>query len=245
MRKKSCSINSQNGKDKFQKLYQDRSEEQEKTRLPGTLSYTESRESYNYTAKREAIALLRINATVPNYIITLHYNEEMSVKRIQELWTKHSRRMHAKGITGRAAIEITKDKSRKHPTNRVHYHIVVKDTGVDFAPLGFDGVLIEELGLYEFRFVFSFGGLLDTLTGRFLELAKVGDNTVSGAFGGAVRFHQRPVREFFSVRFFVAWFDKHAVIVTEKFPLSKKLFLTTSLFGKKEARIRHFSLGWR
>ena len=52
--------------------------------------------------------------------------------------------------------------------------------GVDFDPFGFDGVLIEELGLNEFRFIFSFGGLLDFLTGRLLELAKVGDNTVPG-----------------------------------------------------------------
>ena len=34
-----------NTKSQIQKLYQDRSEEQEKTRLPGTLSYTESREA--------------------------------------------------------------------------------------------------------------------------------------------------------------------------------------------------------
>ena len=117
--------------------------------------------------------------------------------------------------------------------------------GVDFDPFGFDGVFIEELGLYEFRFVFSFGGLLDSLTGRLLELAEVGDNTVSWLFGGAIRFHQRPVREFFPVRFFRAWFDQYAGIVTKKSPLSKKLFLTTSLLGKKEARIRHFSLVWR
>jgi len=37
------------------------------------------------------------------------------------------------------------------------------------------------------------------------------------------------------------WSDEYAGIVTEKSPVSKKLFFTTSLFGKNETRIRRFS----
>jgi hypothetical protein len=59
--------------------------------------------------------------------------------------------------------------------------------------------------------------------------------------GRSVRFDQRPVRELLSVRLLVAWFDKHAGIVTENLPLSKKLFLTTLAFETFGRNFRTFS----
>ena len=90
-------------------------------------SFTLSRASYDKAAKSEAVALL-LNGRVPNYVITLKYQVEMSAKQIRELWSLHSRRLRLAGIIGRVALEITKDKRRQRPVNRVHYHIVVQDT---------------------------------------------------------------------------------------------------------------------
>ena len=106
-------------------LYQEHPREATSWRL--ARSYTLSRLSYNLAAKREAVALL-VNGRVPNYVITLNYLEEMPVSRIKYLWSKHSRRLLRAGITGRVAIEITKDQRRRHPLNRVHYHIIVQDS---------------------------------------------------------------------------------------------------------------------
>ena len=90
-------------------------------------SFTLSRRSYDLSAKHEAVVLLR-NGTVPNYTITLKYLVKMSASQIAELWSKHSDRLQRAGIVGRVAIEITKNKRRTRPVNRVHYHLAVQDT---------------------------------------------------------------------------------------------------------------------
>ena len=84
----------------------------------------------------------------------------------------------------------------------------------------------EQSGLNELRFVFAigwalafrciffFGDPLDAATCTLFQLTEVSDDSVTRPFGGTIRFHQRPVREFFAVRFFVAWFDEHAGIVS-------------------------------
>ena len=95
-------------------------------------------------------------------------------------------------------------------------------------------IVVEKSGLYElwlvFAFlcagalgcIFSFGDLLDAATGAGFQLTEVGNDTLTWSLGGSIRFCQvlvaakllpRPVREFFAVRFFVAWSDKHAGIV--------------------------------
>jgi len=108
----------------IERLYQEHPREQTKW---NPRSYTVSRRSYDLAAKREAMVLL-LNGRVPNYVITLKYLVEMPVSQIKKLWSLHSRRLRLAGITGRAAIEITRDNRRQRPTNRVHYHIVVQDT---------------------------------------------------------------------------------------------------------------------
>jgi hypothetical protein len=70
---------------------------------------------------------LKVNGTIPNHIIQLNYNTVLSKGAIQELWRKHSRRLRGAGIVARVAIEITRDKWRQRPINKVHYHFVVKD----------------------------------------------------------------------------------------------------------------------
>ena len=52
----------------------------------------------------------------------------MPAKEIAALWKKHSRRLERAGIIGRVALEITKNKRRTRPTNRVHHHLAVQDT---------------------------------------------------------------------------------------------------------------------
>ena len=87
-------------------------------------------------------------------------------------------------------------------------------------------VVVEQAGLYELRFalvigcvlafrcVFFFGDPLDAATGAVFQLTEVSDDSLTRPLGGAIRFHQGPVREFFAVRFFVAWFDEHEGIVS-------------------------------
>ena len=90
-------------------------------------SYTFSRASYDKATRHEAMILL-LNGSVPDYNIRLNYLVEMSAKEIAALWRKHSRRLERAGIIARVAIEITKNKRRTRPVNRVHYHLAVQDT---------------------------------------------------------------------------------------------------------------------
>ena len=90
-------------------------------------SFTFTRESYDKAARHEAIVLL-LNGRVPDYNVRLNYRVEMPAKEIAALWRKHSRRLERAGIVARVAIEITKNKRRTRPVNRVHYHLAVQDT---------------------------------------------------------------------------------------------------------------------
>jgi hypothetical protein len=51
----------------------------------------------------------------------------MPKEEIQALWKKQSRRLCNAGVVARVGLEITKDKWKRRPVNRVHYHFVAKD----------------------------------------------------------------------------------------------------------------------
>lgn len=106
------------------KLFQENP--RKKSKWPGLHSKTESLESYRRAAEHER-NILELNGTIPNHIVHLNYKAEFSVEEIKALWRSHSRRLRDNGVIARVAIEITKDKRRRHPENRVHYHIAVKD----------------------------------------------------------------------------------------------------------------------
>ena len=106
------------------KLYQEHPRNE--SLYPGLKSKTESRESFRLASLQE-FGKLRANGTIPNHIVQLNYLTELTVKEIQALWRKHSRRLYKAGIVACVTIEITKDEWRQRPTNNVHYHIVVKD----------------------------------------------------------------------------------------------------------------------
>ena len=89
-------------------------------------SKTASLQSYRLDALHE-YGKLRTNGTIPNHIIQLNYLTELPKRDIQALWRKHARRLNRAGIVARVAIEITTDKRRQRPVNRVHYHFVAKD----------------------------------------------------------------------------------------------------------------------
>jgi len=97
-----------------------------RSQFPGYRSKTESKESYRVDALHE-YGRLKVNGTIPNHIIQVNYKTELSKERIQELWKKHSGRLRRAGIVARVGLEITKDKYRQRPVNKVHYHIVAKD----------------------------------------------------------------------------------------------------------------------
>ena len=106
------------------KLYQEHP--RQKSKYPGYKSKTESLESFRLDAISEWGSLM-VNGTIPNHIVQLNYLTELTVEEIQALWAKHSRRLYRAGIVARVAIEITKDRWKQRPANRVHYHFVVKD----------------------------------------------------------------------------------------------------------------------
>ena len=106
------------------KLYQEHP--RRKSQFRRYKSKTESRESFRLDALDE-YGKLKANGTIPNHIVQVNYQVELTVKEIQALWKQHARRLRSAGIVARAAIEVTKDKWRQRPTNKVHYHFVVKD----------------------------------------------------------------------------------------------------------------------
>ena len=93
---------------------------------PGKRSNTESIESYHLEALHEYGRLI-VNGTIPNHIIQVNYQTEMTKEELQAQWMRQSRRLRIKGIVARVGVEITKDKWRRQPVNRVHYHFVAKD----------------------------------------------------------------------------------------------------------------------
>ena len=108
---------------KIELLYQKRPQKGNKHSFR---SKTNSLASYRKDALHE-YGKLRVNGTVPNHIVQVNYLVEMPKKEIQALWTKHSRRLRRAGIVARAAVEVTRDKWKQRPVNRVHYHFVAKD----------------------------------------------------------------------------------------------------------------------
>ena len=120
-------------------------------------SKTASLKSYQLDAQHE-YGKLKVNGTIPNHIIQVNYLTELSKEKIQELWRQHSRRLRRAGIVARVAVEITRDKQRQRPVNRVHYHFVAKDdrTADEMEEL-FETVCQIEMPLTDFKVhVFSF-----------------------------------------------------------------------------------------
>jgi len=97
-----------------------------KSQYPRVKSKTESLESYRLDALHE-YGKLKVNGTIPNHIVQVNYKTEMSVEEIRELWRKHSNRLRRAGVVARVAMEITRNKWRQRPVNKVHYHFVAKD----------------------------------------------------------------------------------------------------------------------
>ena len=143
------SSNDSSNRKKPERLYQEHPRRESK--YPGLKSKNESLESYRRDATREAM-VLKLNGTVPDHIIQLNYFVELSVKEIQTLWARHSRRLRDNGVVAYAAMEITKDKWRQRPINRVHYHIIAKDdrTGDEMEEL-FEAVCRCEIPLSDFK----------------------------------------------------------------------------------------------
>ena len=96
---------------------------------------------------------------------------------------------------------------------------------IDFDPFGLRFAVVEEFCLNPIGLVFVFGGLLDAFPFGFFQLTEIGDDPLTRALGRSVRFDQSPVRELFPFRFFVAWSDEHAGILSRKKRLVKKSFL--------------------
>jgi hypothetical protein len=97
-----------------------------KSKNPYSKSKTEALDSFRRAALHDW-GRLKVNGTIPNHIIQLNYLTVLSVKEIQELWRKHSRRLRNRGIVAAATIEITKYKRSQRATKKVHYQFVVKD----------------------------------------------------------------------------------------------------------------------
>lgn len=89
-------------------------------------SKTESLESFHRAALQEYGALV-INGTIPNHIVQLNYLKVFPIAKIRSLWKTLSRCLRYAGVIARVSMENTKDKSRKRPVNRIHYHFVVQD----------------------------------------------------------------------------------------------------------------------
>ena len=104
-------------------LYQEHP--RDKSRFPGLRSKTESKQSNRKDALHE-YGRLKVNGTIPNHIIQVNYLTELSQEDIQALWKQHSRRLRRANIVARVTLEITKDKWKQRPVNKVHYHFVAK-----------------------------------------------------------------------------------------------------------------------
>jgi hypothetical protein len=109
---------------KLKRLYQP--SPRRKSQFPGLKSKTESLDSYRRDALHE-YGKLKVNGTIPNHIVQVNYKVKLSVEEIQKLWRQHSRRLRNAGIVARVTMEITRDKWRRRPVNKVHYHFVAKD----------------------------------------------------------------------------------------------------------------------
>ena len=79
-------------------------------------------------AKKEATLLLRnrkLQGHPYRWDVGINFEIEQSPKQISETWAKVRRKLKKAGVVGYRILEITTDGSG-HPTNKVHYHIIVK-----------------------------------------------------------------------------------------------------------------------
>ena len=96
------------------------------SKRPGKRSNYESVESYHLEALHEYGRLI-VTGTIPNHIVQVNYVTKMPQEEIQALWTKQSRRLRNAGVVARVGLEITRDKWKQRPANKVHYHFVAQD----------------------------------------------------------------------------------------------------------------------
>lgn len=90
--------------------------------------WTETVAGYLNEAKKEATLLLRnqkLQGHPYHWAVGINFEIEQTPKEITDTWAKVRRKLKAAGVVAYRIIEITAD-AWGRPTNRVHYHMIVK-----------------------------------------------------------------------------------------------------------------------
>jgi hypothetical protein len=90
--------------------------------------WTDTVVSYLNEAKKEATLLVRnrkLQGHRYRWDVGINFEVEQTPKQITDTWAKVRRKLKAAGVVAYRIIEITTD-GNGHPTNRVHYHLIVK-----------------------------------------------------------------------------------------------------------------------
>lgn len=95
-----------------------------KTHEKIVFSWTNSLESYQFSAWKE-VCLLLSNTRRANHEIVLGYQIELSPFLIMFVWSELRKILSKRGIVAYVVIEITRNKYRNRPINRVHYHFLI------------------------------------------------------------------------------------------------------------------------
>ena len=90
--------------------------------------WTDTVVSYLNEAKKEATLLVRnrkLQGHRYRWDVGINFEVEQTPKQITDTWAKVRRKLKAAGVVAYRIIELTTD-GNGHPTNRVHYHLIVK-----------------------------------------------------------------------------------------------------------------------
>jgi hypothetical protein len=90
--------------------------------------WTDTVASYMNEAKKEATLLLRNRKLQDHpyrWDVGINFEIEQTPKQITDTWAKVRRKLKQAGVVAYRILEITTDGSG-HPTNQVHYHMIVK-----------------------------------------------------------------------------------------------------------------------
>ena len=100
---------------------------------PHRRSWTDSRETYQNSARREYLLLLANPRQDANHLVTLKYFKEFTAEEICMTWSRLKALLIRQDIVAYSVIEITTRPQKlsngmwkDYPTNRVHYHFLVK-----------------------------------------------------------------------------------------------------------------------
>ncbi len=90
--------------------------------------WTDTVESFLNEAKKEATLLLRnrqLQGHRYRWDVGINFEIDQTAKEISETWAKVGRKLNLAGVVAYRILEITTD-GNGCPTNRVHYHLIVK-----------------------------------------------------------------------------------------------------------------------